>query len=79
MKFWTTGTKHQPFLMMACHVRDGMAHFALLLTLCETIQRYFQEYSMCVKLPATLNVQLEYVFTLGAMHKVCGYHYFVTK
>ena len=62
MKFWTTGTKHQPFLMMACHVRDGMAHFALLLTLCETIQRYFQEYSMCVKLPATLNVQLEYVF-----------------
>ena len=47
---------------MACHVRDGMAHFALLLTLCETIQRYFQEYSMCVKLPATLNVQLEYVF-----------------
>ena len=47
---------------MACHVRDGMAHFALLLTLCETIQRYFQEYSMCVKLQATLNLQLEHVF-----------------
>ena len=36
MKFWTTGTKHQPLdiinplLMMACLVWDGTAHFALL-------------------------------------------------
>ena len=31
----------------------------------------------CVKLPATLNIQLELTsFTLGEVHKVCGYHYF---
>ena len=31
---------------------------------------------MSVKLPATLNIQPS---SLGEMHKVCGYHYFVTK
>ena len=34
---------------------------------------------MCVKLPAMLNIQPEYVFSVGEMHIVCGYHYFVTK
>ena len=36
---------------------------------------------MCVKLPATLNIQLKYVFYTQGLHKVrfCGYHYFVTK
>ena len=34
---------------------------------------------MCVKLPALLNIQLEYVFSVGEMHIVCGYYYFVTK
>ena len=32
---------------------------------------------MCVMLPATLNIHLS--STLGEMHKVFGYHYFVTK
>ena len=50
MKFWSTGTKHQ----------------ALEITLLDDDDPFFGENSMCVKLLATLNIQLEYVlYTWG--------------
>ena len=70
MKFWTTGTKHQPLDIMNpswwWHVLFGMALH--ILRCCKHCVKQFKgtfgiiAESMSVKLPATLNIQPEYVF-----------------
>jgi len=70
--YWTTVTNTSPFIRHNpswwWHVMFWHCTFfiAVNLILCETIQRYFWDYKMCVKLPAMQNVQLEYVlYTWG--------------
>ena len=65
--YWTT-VKHQslystyPFLMMTCHVLVLYILHCCRYCVKQVKARYFRKYKMCVKLPATLNIQLEYVF-----------------